>query len=172
MKLSENEKVFISRWGEMGVRWGVGKSVAAVHALLYLAREPLTAEEISETLNTARSNVSSALKELEAWNLVFRESKMGDRKSFYRCESDVWQMARCILVERRKRETEGAIRAVRECRAAAASSGDAFVEKRMKAMEEILSDCCAFSETALKFDNAVLRKALRAAGTILRRFGK
>lgn len=172
MNLMEFQKVFISRWGDMGARWGVGKSVGMVHAFLYLSRNSITADEICEALNMARSNVSQALKELEGWNLVFREARLGERKLFYRSESDVWQMARCIAVERKKREADGALRAVSECREQAAAAGDAFTEKRMRAMEEILSDCNAFAETALKFDNSILRKAVKAAGKIFRWIGQ
>lgn len=168
MKLEDFQKTFISRWGEMGARWGVGKSVGMVHAFLYLSPEPVSAEEICEALSMARSNVAQALKELEGWNLVFREAKIGERKLFYRSESDVWQMARCIAIERKKRESDGALRAISECREHAEAAGDAFTEKRMKAMEEILNDCNAFAETALKFDNSILRKAVKAAGKIFR----
>lgn len=168
MKLKEFQKVFISRWGDMGARWGVGKSVGMVHAFLYLSPDPVCADEICDALNMARSNVAQALKELEAWNLVFREARLGDRKLFYRSESDVWQMARCIAIERKKREADGALRAVSECLGEADLAKDSFTEKRMRAMEEILNDCNVFAETALRFDNSILRKTIKAAGKIFR----
>ena len=89
-KLSDIQRQFILHWGEMGTRWGVNRTVAQVHALLYLSPEPLTAEEISDFLSVARSNVSTSLKELQNWNLVQIESRMGDRRDYFRTSSDVW----------------------------------------------------------------------------------
>jgi DNA-binding MarR family transcriptional regulator len=103
MQLSETQMKFIRRWGDMGTRWGIPRSTAMLHGLLYVAQAPLAAEEMCELLQLARSNVSTSLKELEGYNLIYRESRAGDRRSFYRAESDVWEMARRILEERRRR---------------------------------------------------------------------
>ena len=89
MVLDDVQRAFVEQWGEMGARWGVSRSVAAVHAFLYLSEEALSADDLCEALSMARSNVSTALKELEGWELVFRESRMGDRKSYYRVQADV-----------------------------------------------------------------------------------
>ena len=91
MQLSETQMKFIRRWGDMGTRWGIPRSTAMLHGLLYVAQEPLTAEEMCELLKLARSNVSTSLKELEGYNLVYRESRPGERRSFYRAETDVWE---------------------------------------------------------------------------------
>ena len=80
MALSKSMQEFILHWGEMGTLWGVNRTVAQVHALLYLSPEPLTAEEISDALSVARSNVSTSLKELQNWSLIQVESRMGDRR--------------------------------------------------------------------------------------------
>lgn len=112
--MDDVQRAFVEQWGEMGARWGVSRSVAAVHAFLYLSEEALSADDLCEALSMARSNVSTALKELEGWELVFRESRMGDRKSYYRVQADVWEMARAIMKERKKREAEGALRTVGE----------------------------------------------------------
>src|ERR1700734_1524784 len=92
MILSDSSRQFILHWGEMGARWGVNRTVAQVHALLYLSPEPLTAEEIADSLSVARSNVSTSLKELQNWNLVQIDSRMGDRRDYFHTTSDVWTL--------------------------------------------------------------------------------
>jgi DNA-binding transcriptional regulator GbsR (MarR family) len=104
MKLTPSTQEFILHWGEMGTRWGVNRTVAQVHALLYLSPEPLTAEEISEALSVARSNVSTSLKELQNWNLVQVESRMGDRRDFFRTYADVWTLFLTVVEQRVERE--------------------------------------------------------------------
>ena len=97
-------KEFILHWGEMGTRWGVNRTVAQVHALLYLSPEPLTAEEISDALSVARSNVSTSLKELQNWNLVQVDSRMGDRRDYFRTSADVWTLFLTVVDQRVERE--------------------------------------------------------------------
>src|SRR3954451_19821961 len=104
MKLGNSMQEFILHWGEMGTRWGVNRTVAQVHALLYLSPEPLTAEEISDALSVARSNVSTSLKELQNWNLVQIESRMGDRRDYFRTSSDVWTLFLTVVEQRVERE--------------------------------------------------------------------
>src|SRR5580765_690586 len=70
MELSDLQRKFILHWGEMGSLWGVNRTISQIHALLFVHGKPLHAEELSETLNVARSNVSNSLKELQAWKLV------------------------------------------------------------------------------------------------------
>lgn len=172
MTLTKIQKKFISQWGEMGSRWGISKSIANVHALLYLSPDPLCAEDICELLSMARSNVSQALKELENWELVYKESRMAERKSFYRCQSDVWEMARCILKERKRREADGALRAVKECCKMAKSDGDSFALKRLSDMEEILQQSCDFADIGLKCKTSVLKKALGMGAKLFQLIGK
>ena len=104
MTLSNSTQEFILHWGEMGTRWGVNRTVAQVHALLYLSPEPLTAEEISDALSVARSNVSTSLKELQNWNLVHTESRIGDRRDYFRTSSDVWTLFLTVVEQRVERE--------------------------------------------------------------------
>src|SRR5215469_12754135 len=100
MELTPSIQEFILHWGEMGTRWGVNRTVAQVHALLYLSPEPLTAEEISEALSVARSNVSTSLKELQNWSLVHVESRIGDRRDFFRTYGDVWTLFLTVVEQR------------------------------------------------------------------------
>ena len=104
MTLTVSMKEFILHWGEMGARWGVNRTVAQVHALLYLSPQPLTAEEISDALSVARSNVSTSLKELQNWNLVQTDSRMGDRRDYFRTSSDVWTLFLTVVEQRVERE--------------------------------------------------------------------
>lgn len=104
MTLTVSMKEFILHWGEMGARWGVNRTVAQVHALLYLSPQPLTAEEISDALSVARSNVSTSLKELQNWNLVQIDSRMGDRRDYFRTSSDVWTLFLTVVEQRVERE--------------------------------------------------------------------
>ena len=104
MTLTASMKEFILHWGEMGARWGVNRTVAQVHALLYLSPEPLTAEEISDALSVARSNVSTSLKELQNWNLVQTDSRMGDRRDHFRTSADVWTLFLNVVEQRVERE--------------------------------------------------------------------
>jgi len=115
MKLTNNMQKFILHWGEMGTRWGVNRTVAQIHALLYLSPEPLTAEIITETLGVARSNVSTSLKELQNWGLVKVVHVMGDRRDHFESIKDLWEMFTVILEERKRREIDPTLTLLRDC---------------------------------------------------------
>jgi len=85
---------FILHWGEMGTRWGVNRTVAQVHALLFLSAKPLHAEDIARTLSVARSNVSTSLHELQGWRIVRAVSVLGDRRQHFESSKDLWEMFR------------------------------------------------------------------------------
>jgi DNA-binding transcriptional regulator GbsR (MarR family) len=106
---------FILHWGEMGTRWGVNRTVAQIHALLYLAPDPLPAEEIAATLAVARSNVSTSLKELQSWNLVKVSHVMGDRRDHFAARTDTWDMLLTIMEQRKRREIEPTLTVLRQC---------------------------------------------------------
>lgn len=102
-------KAFILHWGEMGTHWGVNRSVAQVHALLYLSDRPLPADDIVDDLTLARSNVSTALKELQGYGIVRRVHVEGDRRDHFTAETDLWDMLMRIAAERKKREIDPTI---------------------------------------------------------------
>src|SRR5205809_713468 len=114
-KLSPVEERFILHWGEMGTKWGVSRSVAQVHALLYIASKPLNADDIVETLGVARSNVSTSLKELQGWGIVKLVHVLGDKRDHFESMKDVWEMFRVVMDERKKREFDPTMRMLREC---------------------------------------------------------
>ena len=106
---------YILHWGEMGTRWGVNRTVAQIHALLYLAPEPLHAEDITETLGVARSNVSTSLKELQSWQLVKVVHVMGDRRDHFESMKDQWDIFLVIMEQRKRREIDPTLTLLREC---------------------------------------------------------
>ena len=106
---------FVLRWGDLGGQWGVSRSVAQIHALLYLSERPLNAEDIAETLGIARSNVSNSVKELLGWELVRRVPVKADRRDHFEAETDIWEMATRIARGRKKREIDPATEALRAC---------------------------------------------------------
>src|SRR3954470_12559689 len=113
--LSPVEQKFILHWGEMGTRWGINRTVAQIHALLYLSPRPVNAEEIASTLNVARSNVSTSLKELQGWGIVKRVHVLGDQRDHFESMKDVWEMFRVVLDERKRREIDPTLAVLRDC---------------------------------------------------------
>ena len=95
---------FILHWGEMGTKWGVNRTVAQIHALLFISEEPLNAEDICKRLGVARSNVSNSLKELQNWGIVNVVHLSGDRRDHFESVKDVYELFRIIVTERKKRE--------------------------------------------------------------------
>src|SRR5262245_22185545 len=114
-KLSSVQQKFILHWGEMGTRWGINRTVAQIHALLYLSPKALHAEEIAETLAVARSNVSTSLRELQGWGIVRLVHVLGDKRDHFESMKDVWEMFRVVLDERKKREIDPTMSMLREC---------------------------------------------------------
>src|SRR5438270_9655832 len=123
MALSAVEQKFVLHWGEMGTRWGINRTVAQVHALLYLAAKPLHAEEIANTLAAARSNVSTSLRELQGWGIVRVVHVLGDRRDHFESIKNVWEIFRVIAEERKRREIQPTLRMGQECVAEAKKPG-------------------------------------------------
>ena len=117
MKLTSVQKQLVLHWGEMGTRWGINRTVAQIHALLYLSPNALAADEIAETLTIARSNVSTSVRELESWGIVRAVHVLGDRREHYECLKEVGEMVRLIVEQRKRRELDPTIQLLRSCRA-------------------------------------------------------
>jgi DNA-binding transcriptional regulator GbsR (MarR family) len=165
---------FVVHWGEMGASWGVNRSVAQIHALLYLSENPLTAEDIAERLGMARSNVSTSLRELLSWNLVRRVHVMGDRRDFYEAEADVFEMVRRIAQARKSREIDPALAVLRACLAEA--KGDATVvpgvRKRLSAMLDFTETVDRSFGEIMRLPAPTLMALIRMGGAIARFVGK
>src|SRR2546425_2959236 len=124
-KLTAVQRKFILHWGEMGTRWGVNRTVAQVHALLYISPAPLNADDIVEALDVARSNVSTSLKELQSWGIVKLVHVPGDKRDHFESMKEVWEMFRVVLDERKKREIDPTLNMLRACIAEAEKEKDA-----------------------------------------------
>src|SRR3982074_1808927 len=132
--LSPVQTKFVLHWGEMGTRWGVNRTVAQIHALLYLSPTPLNADDIMEALAVARSTVSTSLKELQGWGIVKLVHVVGDKRDHFESMKDVWEMFRVVLDERKKRECDPTMRLLQECIAEAAKdkATDAYTQERLR----------------------------------------
>ena len=132
---------FVLYWGDMGAQWGVSRSVAQIHALLYLSPTPMNAEQISDALGIARSNVSNSLKELVGWRLIRRVPIPASRSEHYEAETDVWEMGLRIAQGRKAREIDPAQTALQTCVAQAERDGDLdpVTLKRMQDLQELLT---------------------------------
>ena len=118
--MSENpieaaKSLFIRRWGEMGATWGISRTMAEIHALLYLATEPLCTDDVMEQLLISRGSASMNLRELGNWGLIRRVHRRGDRKEYFEAEKDVWQMFETIIRERRRREVLPIMETIERC---------------------------------------------------------
>ncbi|KTE00291.1 ArsR family transcriptional regulator [Sphingopyxis sp. H038] len=120
-KLSPAATEFILHWGNLGGQWGVNRSVAQIHALLFISDRALHAEEIAEMLGLARSNVSNSIKELLGWRLIERVPLLGDRRDHFTAEKDIWEMVTRIAAGRKAREVDPAEAALKACVARAAN---------------------------------------------------
>lgn len=106
---------FVAQWGTMGNAWGVNRTMAQIHALLMTSDRPLTTDEVMEDLKISRGNAHQNLRELVGWGLVRSVIRKGERKEFFESEKDVWRMFCIVARERKRREIEPALKALRAC---------------------------------------------------------
>src|SRR2546425_2827129 len=142
-KISPVQQKFVLHWGEMGTRWGINRTGAQIHAVLFISPTPLHAEAIANTLKVARSNVSTSLKELQGWGIVKLVHVLGDKRDHFESMKDVWEMFRVVIDERKKREINPTLALLRECIAEAEKAGED------KHTEQRLRDLCRFFETTI-----------------------
>ncbi len=110
MKLKEAKKQFIQTWARLGGEWGINRTMAQVHALLLATEKPLTTDDVMGELKISRGNANTNLRDLMNWNLIYRDNIPGDRKEYFRAEKNVWEIAKRIARERKKREIEPLLR--------------------------------------------------------------
>ncbi len=168
MKLTPLTRKFVLHWGEMGTRWGINRTVAQVHALLYISPKPLTAEEIAGTLSVARSNVSTSLKELQNWGLVRVVHVLGDRRDHFESMKDVWQMFHTVMNERKKREIDPTLEVLREAVTETDSEGkdDDYARQQLQRMVEFFEDTTGWYEEIQRLPTPLLRKLLKMGGKV------
>ncbi len=165
-KLLPVAEKFILHWGEMGTRWGINRTVAQTHALLYLSRKPLHAEDIAGTLSVARSNVSTSLRELQSWGIVRVTHVLGDRRDHFESMSDVWEMFRVIIEERKRRETDPTLAMLRSSieELEAAPKVDAHVKRRLVAMLEFFESMTSLYEEVRRIPPPAIRGVFAVKG--------
>lgn len=173
LPLTPAMKKFVLHWGEMGACWGTNRSVAQVHALLYIAARPVHAEDIAQTLSMARSNVSTSLKELVSWGLIRVAHVIGDRRDHYESLSDVWEMFFMVLDERRKREVVPTVRLLQECVREAESSPKESpeVRRRLGAMLDFLQASDAWYLQMRKLPREAISGFMRMGSKVRKMFG-
>ncbi len=169
MKIKPIAERFILHWGEMGSRWGVNRTVAQIHALLYLVGRPLDAEEIAATLGVARSNVSNSLKELQSWRLVRVVHLMGDRRDHFETSTDVWELFKLIVEGRRQREVDPTIAVLHDClNSKEISREDEGTEQRIRETLQFIEILTTWSEEMLRLQPETLMKTLGVGARISR----
>lgn len=168
IQMSEANRRFILHWGEMGTRWGINRTVAQVHALLFLSPRPLNAEEIAYTLRVARSNVSTSLRELEGWGIVRTVHEFGDRRAYFESLKDVWEMYRIILDERKRRELDPTLAMLRACLAetSPAGPGDQDSRRRLEELVEFFQSMDAIYQEVRHMSIEELRRFVRVKGRV------
>src|ERR1700722_4731088 len=172
--LSPVAQKFILHWGEMGTRWGINRTVAQVHALLFLSPLPLPADEISTTLAVARSNVSTCLRELQGWGIVRVGHALGDRRDHFESIKDVWEIFRIVSEERKRREIDPTLRVLAECVADAKANaqGDPYTRERLESMLEFLTVMTGLFDEVLRMPAAALKGVGKLRGKVFTLLGK
>jgi DNA-binding transcriptional regulator GbsR (MarR family) len=170
MILTDPSKQFILHWGEMGTRWGVNRTVAQVHALLYLSTESLTAEDIAETLSVARSNASTSLKELQNWDLVQIDSRIGDRRDYFQTSADIWALFLTVVDQRVEREIVPTLTMLRRCaiEAQAERPSQPTIAARITAMQVFLEDLLEWYSQIKQLPPASLRSLVSIGSGVTR----
>lgn len=169
MDLSPTVKKLVLHWGEMGTRWGINRSVAQIYALLFLAPDPLPADEIAEVLSLARSNVSTSVRELQGWGVVRIVHKLGDRRDHFQALEDVWESFQHIAEERRRREFDPTISVLRETLSELESGKgtvDTYTRARVSQMLEFVAAVARWQQEVARLSPAALRKLARMATKI------
>jgi len=153
---------FVLHWGEMGTRWGVSRTVAQIHALLFYLGRPLHAEEIAAVLQVARSNVSTSLRELQNWDLVRVVHLAGDRRDHFETPLDPWALLRTLVRERKEREFDPTAAFLHDCvesRAFARESPE--TQRRLRETLALMEAASAWADQLLSLDTASLKRLLK-----------
>ncbi len=173
-ELSAVQRKFVLHWGEMGNKWGINRTMAQIHALLFLSDKAMHAEAIQETLGIARSNVSNCLRELQGWGVVRMVHEMGDRRDHFESIEDVWDMFRRVLDERKKREIDPTIQMLNECIAEAKAAGksEAHTLKRLESMSDFFNTMSTWYNSVSKLPQAGLKQFLKLGSKVTKFLSK
>jgi DNA-binding transcriptional regulator GbsR (MarR family) len=182
--LQQSKASLVRRWGEMGGYWGISRTMAEIHALLFVTREPLCTDDIMEQLQVSRGNASMNLRALVDWGLIERVHKLGDRKEYFRADADVWRMFETIMRERRRREVEPILGTIDRSLEMVSGDGNKAdgeeikeFRRRLEELRSFLATMGALFELVLRFGDSGVGKLTRmlaapAAGGKARRRSK
>jgi DNA-binding transcriptional regulator GbsR (MarR family) len=166
-KLTPISRRFVMHWGEMSSRWGINRTVAQIHALLFLSARPMDAEEIAESLVVARSNVSNSLKELINYKLINVVHLMGERREHFETSKDVWELFRVIVRERKAREFDPTVAALTEyMNDPAYAKEEKQVQMRIKETLTLMTTLSDWSEEMLRLEQSTLMKLMKLGSKI------
>ena len=169
MNLNPLSQSFVLHFGEMGSRWGINRTVGQIYALLYVTREPLTADDIVEKLGVSRSNVSMGLKELQSWRLVKLEHHPGDRRDFFSAPEDVWQIFKTLAEERQRREVDPTLSMLRDALLETAGSPeDAYAQERMRKMHELIDQITEWFAEVRKLSPETLQSLMGLGSKVVK----
>lgn len=169
MKLTPIAQRFILHWGDMGNSWGVNRTVAQIHALLFFHGRPLNAEEIADTLNAARSNVSNSIKELLNWGLIRSSRRPGDRRDYFETSADVWELLRTIVRERKQREFDPTSQMLRDLIAEPGFEAESpDTQDRVHETLRLMESLGIWTDEMLRLSPATLDKVLRLGASVQR----
>jgi DNA-binding transcriptional regulator GbsR (MarR family) len=148
-RLVSAQDTFIRRWGEMGQTWGINRTMAEIHALLYIVAQPLCTDDVMERLNISRGNASMSLRALCDWGIIRRLHKRGERREYFESLSDVWEMFSIIAAERKRREMDPVLETIKQCqkmldessigKSAAKREDVQLTRQRLAGMEEFMA---------------------------------
>src|SRR5881275_2606390 len=143
------QDLFIRRWGEMGQTWGINRTMAEIHALLYITAQPMCTDDVMDRLNISRGNASMSLRALCDWGIIRRLHKRGERREYFESLSDVWEMFSIIAAERKRREMDPVLETIKQCqkmldeatlgKSAAKQEAVRLTRQRLAGMEEFMS---------------------------------
>ena len=166
-KLTPMIQSCILHFGEMGSRWGINRTVGQMYALLVLSKDPLCADDMTEALGISRSNVSMGLKELMSWELVRLQHRQGERKEFYSAPGDVWDIAKTLIEQRRKREMDPTLTTLRNLLIETpANTEEEYAQQRMREMHELIEMLTLWTQEIQRLDSAQLGKLLKLGNSI------
>ena len=171
-KLTTVQEKFILHWGAMGTQWGINRTVAQIHALLYISPKPLNAEQIAETLAVARSNVSTSLWELQSWGIIKTVPVMGERRDHYESIKDVWELFRVVLDQRKRREVDPTLAMLRQCvEEAGKNKADEYTHDKLSELLGFFETMSGWYEQIRKLPTAAVIKFVKMGDKLFKTLG-
>jgi len=167
MAMTPLVRSFVAHFGEMGSRWGINRTVGQIYALIFVAPQPLNADDIAEQLEFSRSNVSMGLKELQAWRLVRLRHLPGDRREYFEAPTDAWEIFRTLAEERRRREIEPTLSMLRNALLEEPSSEeDRIAQQRMRGMHDLIELMTTWFDDVQRLDAETLSRLMRMGAKV------